>query len=522
MEQKRAAELLNENLKKIFAFSISRLYNKNDAEDLTNEIVLNVMESVHRLQNDDAFYGFMWRIAENTFKRYIRKKENKVEYNESYMGTYWESPEEDYIKTEELNLLRRELSLLSKQYRKVTVDYYIHGKSCSEISVEQKISVEMVKYYLFQTRKKLKEGFSMTREFGERSYNPGVFRMDFWGGRNSYQHLFDRSLPGNIVLAAYENPVSLEDLSIELGVSAAYLEDELEILVENEILIKTKGKYQTNIIIFTDEYEKKVASEAKTAYKKAAESVAAQTDKLLPTLKALDFKGNDYNENRLKWTFVNIAVFCGLLISDEAMCKRFGSYPKLSNGSRGFVYGYDNDYANHHFNGIYGDCSNKSETASFSVENYRIIEKCQFWKQHNWNDSMEAMCDAILEKTPDEDNEAVVDYIEAGIISCENNKLSAEFPVFGESVFEEVKEILRPISESVADCMKEICEIAAEIHKEYTPKQLHEKSRHLCHIQQQMNVMAYIIEDLVETGYLEIPDRKENLCIFGIKKEYFN
>ena len=59
MEQKRAAELLNENLKKIFAFSISRLYNKNDAEDLTNEIVLNVMESVHRLQNDDAFYGFM-------------------------------------------------------------------------------------------------------------------------------------------------------------------------------------------------------------------------------------------------------------------------------------------------------------------------------------------------------------------------------------------------------------------------------------------------------------------------------
>ena len=101
--------------------------------------------------------------------------------------------------------------------------------------------------------------------------------------------------------------------------------------------------------------------------------------------------------------------------------------------------------------------SSATETASFSVENYRIIEKCQFWKQHNWNDSMEAMCDAILEKTPDEDNEAVVDYIEAGIISCKNNRLSAEFPVFGESVFEEVKEILRPVSESVADCMKAIC-----------------------------------------------------------------
>lgn len=518
MEQKRAAELLNDNLKKIFAFSVSRLYNKNDAEDLTNEIVLNVMEAVPRLQNDDAFYGFMWRIAENTFKRYIRKKETKVEYNESYMGTYWESPEEDYIKSEEINLLRRELTLLSKQYRKVTVDYYIHGKSCSQISEEQKISVEMVKYYLFQTRKKLKEGFCMTREFGERSYNPGIFRMDFWGGKNSHQHLFDRNLPGNIVLAAYENPISLEDLSIELGVSAAYLEDELEILLENEMIIKTKGKYRTNIVIFTYEYEKNVHSSTKEIYEAEAEKVSERIDRLLPTLKAFDFKGNDYNENRLKWTFVNIAVFNGLLISDEAMRKRFGSYPKLTNGSRGFVYGYDNDYVNHHFNGIYGDCSNKAGTAGFSVENYRIIEKCQFWQQHSWNDSMEAMCDAILEKAPDENNEALVDFIEAGIISCENNRLSAEFPVFSEETYEKIKKTLRPVSESVAECMKEICDKASEIFKKQTPKHLEDKCEHLCHIHYQMNVMAFIVEALVEKGYLTVPDKKENLCIFGIKK----
>ena len=518
MEQKRAAELLNDNLKKIFAFSVSRLYNKNDAEDLTNEIVLNVMESVPRLQNDDAFYGFMWKIAENTFKRYIRKKETKVEYNDSYIGTYWDSPEDDYIKSEDINLLRRELSLLSKQYRKVTVDYYIHGKSCSQISKEQNLSVEMVKYYLIQTRKKLNEGFCMTREFGERSYNPGVFRMDFWGGKNSYQHLFDRSLPGNIVLEAYEKPVSLEELSIELGVSAAYLEDELEILLDNEIIVKTKGKYQTNIIIFTDECEKLIPEITKNVYEDEAKNTAELMDKLIPNLKALEFKGNNYNENRLKWIFTNIALFNGLLISDEAMRNRFGNYPKLTNGSRGFVYGYDNDYINHHFNGIYGECSNKAKTAEFSVENYRIIEKCQFWQQRNWNDSMEAMCDAILEKEPNEDNEAVVDFIEAGIISCENNRLFAEFPVFSEETYEEIKKILRPISESVAKCMNEISNKASEIFKKQTPKHLQDKCEHLCHIHYQMNTMAFIMETLVKNGYLEVPDKKENLCIFGIKK----
>lgn len=519
MEQKRAAKLLNENLKKIFAFSVSRLYDKSKAEDLTNEIVCNVMEAVPRLENDGAFYGFLWKIADNTLKSYIRNnRNNTVSYEEAYIGAYWETPEDDYVKNEEMNTLRRELSLLSKQYRQVTVSYYIQGKSCSDISESLGISVEMVKYYLFQTRKKLKEGFSMTREFGEKSYNPGVFRMDFWGSINSYSHLFDRSLPGNIVLAAYEKPISIEDLSIELGVSAAYLEDELDILLENEIIRKANGKYQTDIIILTDEYEKEVKEAVRPIYKREAEKVINKAEKLFPAFKAFDFKGNDYGDNRLKWTLINIAMYYGLIIADEAMTNRFGSYPKLSNGSRGFVYGYDNDYTNHHFNGIYGDCSNKAETAHFSVENYRIIEKCQLWKPHIWNDAMEAMGDAILEESPNEDNKILIEFIKEGVISCDNNRLSAEFPVFTEKAFEEVKKLLQPISESVAECMKQICETAAEILRKQTPKSLREKCEKLAFIHYQMKVMAFIVEELVAENYLTVPETKENLCIFGIRK----
>lgn len=73
----------------------------------------------------------------------------------------------------------RELSLLSKQYREIIVAYYFTGKSCSEISADLGISTEMVKYYLFKTRKILKEGIGMSREFGEKSYNPGTFVWTF-------------------------------------------------------------------------------------------------------------------------------------------------------------------------------------------------------------------------------------------------------------------------------------------------------------------------------------------------------
>ena len=145
MKQEKVAKLLSDNLKNIFAFSLSRLYDRSEAEDLTNDIICEVLKCAHRLKNDDAFYGFMWRIAENTFKKRIRKNNfQTIEFDESFVGTYWVTPEEEYLKTEELHLLRRELSLLSKQYRETTVAYYITGRSCSEISTDFGISTEMV------------------------------------------------------------------------------------------------------------------------------------------------------------------------------------------------------------------------------------------------------------------------------------------------------------------------------------------------------------------------------------------
>ena len=179
MDREIAGNLIEENLHTIFAWSMSRLYDKSEAEDLTNDIVFAVLKSIGRLENDEAFFGFMWRIAENVFRARLRKKHPEaIEFDSNNCGVYWETPEDKVIESEQLMLLRRELSLLSKQYREATVKYYIYGKTCSEISIELDISIEMVKYYLFKTRKILKEGIGMTRELGEKSYNPAIFRLD--------------------------------------------------------------------------------------------------------------------------------------------------------------------------------------------------------------------------------------------------------------------------------------------------------------------------------------------------------
>lgn len=522
MEQEKAANLLSDNLKNIFAFSLSRLYDKSEAEDLTNDIICEVLKCAHRLKNEDAFYSFMWRIAENTFKKRIRKSNfQTIAFDESFVGTYWVTPEDEYLQSEELHLLRRELSLLSKQYRETTVAYYITGKSCSEISADLGISTEMVKYYLFKTRKIVKEGIGMVREFGEKSYNPGTFRIDFWGdGDNScYWQLFKRKLPGNILLSAYYTPVTIQELSMELGVAVVYLEDEIALLMEHDVIRKIGDKYQTNIIIFTDDYEKELATKIKPVYEKATEQFNEKLSDILPTLETLDFKGNDYSRNRLKWTFANLVMVFALNLSDGIGRKRFGEYPPLSNGSYGFVFGYDNDYQNHHFHGIYGHCENDDNTAYFSVENYRILEKCQFWKPVNWDQSVEAMCDAILEKTADPNNDMLIKLIGEGFISSHGGKLSTEFPVFSADMMDNtIWPILKPLAENVCDCMIQVCDLAAQTLKNFIPKALRDQGAQLAFIRHQMDVMAFIIETMVERNWLTIPAGNEKLCVFGVKR----
>lgn len=361
----------------------------------------------------------------------------------------------------------------------------------------------------------------MTREYGEKSYNPGTFRMDYWGsGDNSaFWALFKRKLPGNIVLAAYNAPVTMQELSMELGVAVPYLEDEVEILQRHEILKKTGDKYQTDIVIFTDECEKEVTAKIKPLYESAAEKLHTKLKAILPELKKLEFQGQNYDDKTLLWVFANLTNVHALNMADKKQCERFGEYPQLCNGSSGFVFGYDHDYQNHHFNGIYGRCENEENTAYFTVINYRIIEKIQWWEPAAWYISVKAMTDAVLQKPADEDNDMLVRLIGEGFIKCEDGKTRANFPVFPEDVFEgDLRRLLQPLADDVCACMLEACDIAAAVLKKHAPKQLHAKCDRLAAVHYQMDIMAFIVETMVQKGMLAMPKGDAKPCVFGVKK----
>lgn len=519
MRRETAAELLGENLKNIFAFSISNLYDKQDAEDLTNDIIVEVLSSVDRLENDDAFYGFMWRIAENTLKKRIRKKNSvRIKHNCDFYGVNWETPEEQVIENEELMVLRRELSLLSKQYREVTVQHYVKNKSVSEISRELKISEEMVKYYLFKTRRILKEGVQMERNLGERSYNPSDFGIDFWGGGDNHYvwQTFERKLPCNIVLAAYEKPLTLWELSLELGVSAVYLEDELDILMEHNFIKKTGERYQTNFIIFKEDYEedflKMIVSTVSP--EKVIKEITKTVEEQLPEFRKKDF-GLKLDDNKLRWFLINYLLFNSLERFEEKIKNVYGGFPQLSPKARGFVYGHDNNYTYGHFQGIY---DYQVEDARYGAVNYNIIKECQCWHSISFacND---LICDAVLEKEVSSDEELVAYAVSEGAIKIADGKMKANFPVFTKKEKQEICEVFSPVITATYDYAEELCGAALKLMKKHIPKNLTDKCEILCHIRHQADAVAIVMEQLVKIGYLTVPDEKANLCFFGIKNQ---
>lgn len=528
MNNDRVCELISENLPAIYGYAYARLYDKDQVEELVSDIVYEILTSAEALREDAAFWGFAWRIAEYVLHRFIRRRqllsrvESLPEEGACSVGVIdaVPSPAQEYAEREErdekLYLLRRELSLLSRTHREVCVAYYVRNLSCREIAKEQNISVDMVKYHLFKTRKLLKEGIGMTRTLGEKSYNPGTFRMDFWGSENHYYNLFDRKLPGSIMLAAYHTPMRAEELSVELGVAMPYLEDELEILETAGVLKRIGERYQTSLVILTDDYEKKFVKETSPIYTEVADEIFATARALLPQIRALNFKGNNYDDNRLLIGLLNMAMMAAYCRCREQ--SPIGKAPTLPLGGHGWVFGYDNDYTNHHFHGITMETWNRAQTAWFSAENYRVFNSCQRYDHSHFLEKAEAVCAAVLEEWADTNNAQLPYLIENGFVTCVDGKLSANFLVFEMQTLQKVYELLSPITERVAVCMINISDRAEKILTDLVPASVKDQCVAIAKIHHRLDVAAFLMEDLIGKGKLAVPHGKVPVCMFGVKK----
>ena len=272
MDRRELDLKITDAAKSILSYCVVRTSNHFEAEDLAQDILLELYKSAGNIRNTQAFYGFMWAVAGNVYKGWCKKKAKNKEcaLTENLFDTT-----ELFDDNSDLYLLRRELSLLSEKYRKATVLYYIENMSCSQISVHLSISESMVKYLLFKSRKILKEGMNMERKFGQQSYNPKELSILYWGnGKNTYNSVYENKISQNILFACYNDRLTAEEISLELGISMPYIEDILKQLVECDVLRLEGRKYYTNIVIFTANCAVEIANKTREFKNKIVNSLS--------------------------------------------------------------------------------------------------------------------------------------------------------------------------------------------------------------------------------------------------------
>ena len=257
-----AIEVFSEEyLEKVFYFCLKKLGNQIDAQELSQDIALNVLSSLRRSDVPSNFSAWVWKIARNRYARFIEKKkrtDNEISSDEvDDIGAEWyDDTLDNMVREEELSALRRELAFIGADYRNIIVEHYFENRSIREISAMLSLSEDAVKKRLQRARKTLKEGMKMAREFGKRSYNPEQvsFVMNGQDGENGQPwSIITHLLYKNIFLETYENPQTAQELSLELGIALPYLEDELEFLVRETLLKKDGNKYETNFPIVSRE-----------------------------------------------------------------------------------------------------------------------------------------------------------------------------------------------------------------------------------------------------------------------------
>ena len=63
MDNTERREKIAQMSQSIFQYCLSRTSSYQESEDLSQEIMLALFESVDNLRDEKAFYGFVWRTA---------------------------------------------------------------------------------------------------------------------------------------------------------------------------------------------------------------------------------------------------------------------------------------------------------------------------------------------------------------------------------------------------------------------------------------------------------------------------
>lgn len=246
----------------VYGYAVNRTSSREEADELSQKIMLAALQAMPKLRDETRFEPWLWALAANVnrgFRRDLGRQRAMYAYNMPENLPAQDPWDDEQAET--YGRLRERIAHLSSLYRDILILFYYDGLSVKEISLRLGIPEGTVTWRLSEARRKIKKEWNTVKESALR---PVTMRVDIYGSGNYDgkvipfpSEFVNDALSQNILYQCYETPKTTEELAEICGVPAYYVEESLKNLLKREAVIEpVRGKYQADLIIWTDEYGK--------------------------------------------------------------------------------------------------------------------------------------------------------------------------------------------------------------------------------------------------------------------------
>jgi len=261
----------------LYKIAFEKTDNSHDADDLVQETFLSTLKVLKSGLHIENMKAYLLKVLNSKYCDLLKNNNRMLISIEGLRLLSTDKPIEDSVsdlelqKSKEALAIRTELGYLSKKYREIMVQYYMEGKSVNEIASNLNVTKEVVKIRLTRGREKIKKGINKMDLYSENNYKPNSLTLTpsgFIGTNNEPFSIVTNTIDQNLLILAYDAPITIEQLSKRIGIPMAYVEEIIEKFIANELMSVSNNKVYTNFLIIDDELIQNIKEVQKKFVKK--------------------------------------------------------------------------------------------------------------------------------------------------------------------------------------------------------------------------------------------------------------
>lgn len=512
----------------IFRFCCKRLSNRYDAEDLAGEIICHILDGMSKYQIE-SLDAWVWRIACNRYARFIdsRNKNQAILSCDDELFDIADYSDSDEDNTrEQYETVFRYLHTLSSEYKNIFVDYYIGELSVRNLARKYSLPETTIKWRLNVGRKKIKDRIGedkMDKIYQRINWNTAVCN----GNMDSDAYLHTQ-IARAICLAAYEMPLTVEEISIRTGIPTMYIEDELPRLEYGDAICKVGSKYVTDFIIFSLKNRKQAEDISASAVNMLADKFEAIFKEAADKTVTVGFYGNDFGMDRLGYIVIPYMLRHKIRdVKNNRLKLENGPYPPRKDGGYGWFIVEETADKNESSAEYSTGCNADSDenNPALQIYYYWISKYFDYNVYHNngirrmlETDAIKNMTNGLIPKDALSDEDAAY-FVKNNLLKLSEDKLYLNIPYFTEEQFAKFISLFDVTDEKTDELLAGWVGSVRKNFESFVPKHLHSQ------INQWMNyylyqIIGYVTDELISRGVLCKPDCKKPLtsgvfCVEG-------